>query len=55
VRWAEHIARIAEMYREVVLAEKSVEKRLLGRSKHKFKDNIKLELRETGCTDVEWV
>jgi hypothetical protein len=55
VRWAEHIARIEEMYKKVVLAEKSIEKRLLGRSKHKFKDNIKLEPRETGCAGVEWI
>jgi hypothetical protein len=35
--------------------KKSVGERLLGRSKHNFKDNIKLDLRETGCEVVEWV
>jgi len=34
--------------------KKSVRKRLFGRSKHRFKDDIKLDLRETGCDNVDW-
>ena len=30
-------------------------KRPLGRPRHRWEDNIKLELQEVGCGHVEWI
>jgi hypothetical protein len=38
-----------------ILAGKLQGKRLLSSPKHKREDNIKMELRELGCDDVNWV
>jgi hypothetical protein len=56
MRWAGHVARLVEkrgVYR--VLEGKSESKRLLGRPKRRWEDNIKLELKEVGCGDVDWI
>jgi hypothetical protein len=48
-RWARHVARMGEgrgVYRVLVGRPKG--KRLLGRPRHRWEDNIKLDLRETG-------
>ena len=37
-----------------VLAEKPEGKRLLGRPKHRWKDNIKMDLQEVGCGGMDW-
>jgi hypothetical protein len=47
MRWAEHIGRMGErrdVYR--VLVGKPVGKRPLGRSRHRWEDNIKMDLQE---------
>ena len=31
------------------------EKRLLGRPRHRWEDNIKLELQEVGCGGMDWI
>jgi len=49
MRWAGHVAHMGEgrgVYR--VLVENSGGKRPLGRPRHRWEDNIKLDLREVG-------
>jgi hypothetical protein len=49
MRWAGHVARMGEKrssYR--ILVGKLEGKRPLGRPRHRFVDNIKMELREMG-------
>jgi hypothetical protein len=53
MRWAGHVARMGEgrgVYR--VLVEKPEEKRLLGRPRRRWEDNIKIDLQEVGCVDL---
>jgi hypothetical protein len=35
--------------------EKTEEKRPLGRSRHRWKDNIKMDLQEVGCGGMGWI
>jgi hypothetical protein len=56
IRWAGHVARIGEkrgVYR--VLVGKSEGKRPLGRSRHRWGDNIKMDLQEVGCEGMDWI
>jgi len=41
------------MYR--VLVRKSEGKRPLGRPKHRWEDNIKMDLQEVGCWGMDWI
>ena len=47
LRWAGHVARI--------LIGKPTGKRLLGRSRHKWEDNIRIYFKETGIDTRNWV
>jgi hypothetical protein len=38
-----------------LLVEKPDEKRLLGRSRHRCMDNIRMDLEEVGWGDVDWI
>jgi hypothetical protein len=38
-----------------VLVGKSEEKRLLGRHRHRWEDNIKMDLHEVGCGGMDWI
>ena len=38
-----------------VLVGKSEGKRLLGRPRHRWEDNIKIDLREAGCDAGDWI
>jgi hypothetical protein len=38
-----------------VFVEEPGGKRLLGRPKRRWKDNAKMDLKETGCVDVDWI
>ena len=38
-----------------VLVEKPEGKRPLGRPKHRWEDNIKMDLQEVGCGDMDWI
>jgi len=54
--WAGHVARMRErrdVYR--VLVRKPEGKRPLGRPRHRWEDNIKMDLHEVGCGGTEWV
>ena len=56
MRWTGHVARMVEgrgVYR--VLVGKPEGRRPLGRPRHRWKDNIRLDLREVGCGYVDWM
>jgi hypothetical protein len=56
MRWARHVARMGERrgdYR--ILVENSEGKRALGRLRHRWEDNIKMDLQEVGCEGMDWV
>jgi len=56
MRWAGHVARMGErrgVFR--VLVGKPEGKRPLGRYWRRWKDNIKMDLQEVGCGDMDWI
>ena len=56
MRWAEHVARMGEgrfVYR--VLVGKPEGRRPLGRPRHRWEDNIKMDLQEVGCGVMDWI
>jgi hypothetical protein len=56
MRWAGHVARMGEVkcvYR--VLVGRPECKRPLGRRRHRWEDNIKLDFREMGIDGVNWI
>jgi len=55
MRWAGHVARMGArrgVYR--VLVGKPEAKRPLGRPKHRWEDNIKIDFQEVGCGGMDW-
>jgi hypothetical protein len=55
IRWAEQVARMGETrgaYK--VLVGKTEVKRQRGRYRQRWEDNIKMDLQEVGCGDVDW-
>ena len=56
LRWAGHVARMAysrNAYRVLVGIPEG--KRPLGRPRHRWEDNIKMDLREMGCDAGDWI
>jgi hypothetical protein len=56
MRWAGHVARMGEgggVYR--VLVGRPKRKRPLGRPRHRWEDNIKMDLREIGIDGANWI
>jgi len=56
MRWAGHVARMGEemgVYR--VLVGKPEGKRPLGRPRHRWVDNIRMDLQEVGCENTDWI
>jgi hypothetical protein len=56
MRWAGHVARMGQMrgaYNISVGSPKG--RRPLGRPRRRWEDNIKMDLRETGFGDVDWI
>jgi hypothetical protein len=56
MRWAGHVARMAEKrnaYR--LLVEKPEERRLLKNRNRKWVDNIQMDLREIGWDGMDWI
>jgi len=56
MRWAWHLARMGEstaVYR--ILVGKLEGKRPLGRPRLRWEDNIKMDLQEVGCGDMDWI
>jgi hypothetical protein len=56
MRWAGHVARMKEG-RDVymVLVRKPEGRRPLGRPRHRWEDNIRMDLREVECGCVDWM
>ena len=55
MRWAGRVARMGEekgVYR--VLLGKPEERRTLGRPRHRWVDNIRVDLQEVGCGYMDW-
>jgi len=56
MRWAGHVAHMSERrgtYR--FLVGKPEGKRPLGRPSYKWDDNIKMDLQEVGCGEMNWI
>jgi len=56
MRWAGHVARVGErrgVYR--VLVGKRESKRPLGRPRHRWEDNIKMDLQAVVCGGMDWI
>ena len=56
MRWAGHVACMGDgrgIYR--VLAGKPERKRPLGSPRHRWHDNIKMDLQEVGCGGMDWI
>ena len=56
MRWAGHVAYMGEdrgVYR--VLVGKPEGRRPLGRPRHRWVDNIRMDLQEVGCGYMEWI
>jgi len=56
MRWAGHVARMGEdrgVYR--VLVGKPEGRRPLGRPRHRWVDNIRMDLQELRCGDMDWI
>jgi hypothetical protein len=56
MRWARHVARMGEgrgVYR--LLVGRPEGKRTLGRPRRRWKDNIKMDLREIGIDGANWI
>jgi hypothetical protein len=56
MRWVEHVAHMREercVYGVLVGRHKG--KRLLGRPRCRWEDNIKMDLREIGIDEVNWI
>ena len=55
MRWAGHVARMgARRGVYTVLVGKREGKRPLGKTRHRWEDNIKIDLEEVGCGGVDW-
>ena len=54
--WAGHVARTGESGSvDSVLVENPQGKRLLGRPRCRWDDNIKMDLQEVGCEGMDWI
>jgi hypothetical protein len=56
LRWAGHVARMGERRGEYrALVGKPEGRRQLGRPRRRWEGNIKMDLREVGCVDMDWI
>jgi hypothetical protein len=56
MRWAGHVARMGEVRGAYnILVERPEGRRQLGRPRCRWDDNIKMDLREIGFGDVDWI
>ena len=56
MKWAGHVASIGErrgVHR--VFVGKSEGKRPLGKTRRRWEDNIKMDLKEVGCGGMDWI
>jgi len=56
IRWVGHVARMGEKLSAYeVLVGKPEGMRLLGRLRHSWEDNIKMDLKGMGCGVMDWI
>ena len=56
LRWADHVARMEEGRSAFkILTGKSTERRLLGRPRRRWEDDIRMDLEEIGINAGNWV
>jgi hypothetical protein len=56
MRWAGHVARMGEVRGAYnILVGRPDVRRPLGRPRRRWEDNIKMDLREVGFGDVDWI
>jgi hypothetical protein len=55
MRWAGHVAHIEKVRGAYILVGRPEGRRPLGRPRCRWEDNIKMDLRETGFGDVDWI
>jgi hypothetical protein len=55
MRWAGHVARMAETNAYRILVGKPEGKRPRGRATRRWMDNIKMNLREIGWDGMDWI
>jgi hypothetical protein len=56
MRWAGHVSHMGEVRGAYnILVGRPEGRRPLGRPRHRWKDNIKMDLREIGFGDVDWI
>jgi hypothetical protein len=56
MRWAGHVARIGEKRNSyILLVGKPEGRRPLGRPRHRWVDNIRMDLGEVGWVNVDWI
>jgi hypothetical protein len=56
MRWAGHVARMGDVKGAYnILVERPGGRRPLGRTRRRWEDNIKMDLREIGFGDVDWI
>jgi hypothetical protein len=55
MRWMGHVARMGEVRGAYILVGRPEGKRPLERPRRRWEDNIKMDLREIGFVDVDWI
>jgi hypothetical protein len=56
MRWEWHVARIGERRGvDRILVRKNDGKRLFGRSRRRWEDNITMDLQEVECGGTDWI
>jgi hypothetical protein len=56
MRWAVHVARMGEVMGAYnILVGRPEGRRPVGRPRHRWEDNIKMDLRKIGFGDVVWI
>jgi hypothetical protein len=56
MRWAEHVARMGEGRGAYsILVGRREGRRPLGRPRHRWEDNIKMDLQKVGCGGMDWI
>jgi hypothetical protein len=55
IRWAGHIAQMWEKRNAYSIVEKAEGKSSLGRSRRRWVDNNKMDLREIVCGGMDWI
>jgi len=56
MRWAGHVERMGGEERRIQgFGGEPDGKRPLGRPRRRWKDNIKMDLQDVGCGDIDWI